>query len=104
MGATDDYRKAHVEEPDVGPSLAALIKDLSRSKGDQPHQHERASGAMNLHWDKRYRRLAEGEIIQEGDECLTDTHLGWQPANCIGQAAPSPLYTSHRVYRRLKSA
>lgn len=53
-------------------------------------------------WDHRYRRLEEGEIIQEGDQCLTDSHLGWQPAkHTVGQRAPNPAYTSHRVYRRL---
>jgi hypothetical protein len=55
-------------------------------------------------WDPKYRRLQEGEIIQENDEVLTDSHLGWQPTNkrCIGTPAPDPSYTSHRVYRRLK--
>lgn len=54
-------------------------------------------------WDNRYRRLNEGEIIREGDECLTDTHLGWEPADhTIGQRAPDPAYTSHRWYRRRK--
>lgn len=48
-----------------------------------------------------YRPLAEGEIIQDGDECLTDSHLGWQPAaNTVGSAAPDPSYTAHRMYRR----
>lgn len=48
-----------------------------------------------------YRRLDEGEIIREGDECLTDSHLGWLPAGrTVGQRAPDPLYSSHRMYRR----
>lgn len=48
-----------------------------------------------------FRPLTEGEIIQEGDECLTDSHLGWQPAaHTVGQAAPNPNYTAHRMYRR----
>lgn len=52
-------------------------------------------------WDDRYRVLREGETIEPGDECLTDSHLGWRPAtNCIGQKAPDPLYTAHRMYRR----
>lgn len=52
-----------------------------------------------------FRPLREGEIIQEGDECLTDSHLGWLPAaNTIGQAAPYPYYTAHRMYRRPLSA
>jgi hypothetical protein len=55
-------------------------------------------------WDERYRMLDEGEIIQNDDEVLTDSHLGWQPTNlrCVGTPAPNPLYTSHRMYRRLK--
>lgn len=53
-------------------------------------------------WDHRYRKLKFGEIIQEGDECQVDKPFGWKPANCIGQPAPDPAYTSHRVYRRLK--
>ena len=51
-------------------------------------------------WDN-YRLVLEGEIIQAGDECLTDSDLGWQPAGrTVGQAAPSPYYTAHRMYRR----
>jgi len=53
-------------------------------------------------WDPRYRMLKKGEIIQEGDEVLTDSHLDWRKdVLCIGQPAPDPLYTSHRMYRRL---
>jgi len=52
-------------------------------------------------WDDRYRQLIEGEIIETGDECLTDSHLGWQIAtNAIGLPAPNPHYTAHRLYRR----
>jgi hypothetical protein len=54
-------------------------------------------------WDNRYRMLNEGEIIREGDEVLTDSHLGWQPAkHAIGQPAPCPYYTAHRMYRRAR--
>lgn len=54
-------------------------------------------------WDNRYRPLREGETILSGDECLTDSHLGWQPAkHDIGGKAPDPNYTSHRMYRRLR--
>lgn len=61
-------------------------------------QEQKARG-----WDPRYRRLNDGEIILEGDECLTDSHLGWQlETHCIGTPAPDPAYTSHRIYRRLK--
>lgn len=53
-------------------------------------------------WDNRYRPLNEGETILSGDECLTDSHLGWQPAtHDIGEKAPDPNYTAHRMYRRL---
>ncbi len=51
-------------------------------------------------WDNAYRPLRKGETILSGDECLTDGHLGWQPANCVGEQAPDPHYTSHRMYRR----
>lgn len=55
-------------------------------------------------WDSRYRPLKEGEIIREGDEYLTDSRLGWQPAtHAIGGHAPNPSYTSHRMYRRAQS-
>lgn len=51
-------------------------------------------------WDQRYRMLNEGEIIQHGDEVQVDKPFGWEPATQIGQPAPCPYYTSHRVYRR----
>ncbi len=53
-------------------------------------------------WDSRFRPLREGETILSGDECFTDSRLGWQPAtHDIGGKAPDPNYTSHRMYRRL---
>jgi hypothetical protein len=54
-------------------------------------------------WDQRFRRLDEGEIIIETDEVQNDDG-SWQLTNarCVGTAAPCPLYTSHRVYRRLR--
>lgn len=53
----------------------------------------------------KYRRLEEGEIIQEGDEydnCRNPWHddAVWVPATCIGDRAPDPQYPSHRQYRR----
>lgn len=55
-------------------------------------------------WDDRYRMLNAGEIIQAGDEVLTDTHLGWRAAkHAIGEPAPDPLYTAYRMYRRLRA-
>jgi hypothetical protein len=56
-----------------------------------------------MSWDNKYRPLREGETILAGDECLTDSHLGWQPAtHDIGGKAPDPAYTSHRMYRRIR--
>lgn len=52
-------------------------------------------------WDHRYRRLEEGEIIEEADEHMLDDG-SWELTNCAGQKAPNPNYTSHRWYRRLK--
>lgn len=46
-----------------------------------------------------HRMLAEGELIMPGDEYLDDVH-GWLPARMVGEHAPSPVYTSHRQYRR----
>jgi|GEM_PF-3437636 len=51
-------------------------------------------------WDHNYRRLDEGETIMEGDEVQVDKPFGWRPTICVGKKAPSPLYTSHRIYRR----
>lgn len=53
-------------------------------------------------WDHNYRRLEKGEIIRASDE-VQDDDASWQPArHCIGEEAPDPSYTSHRVYRRIK--
>ena len=56
-------------------------------------------------WDHRYRMLDEGEIIRASDECQHDDG-SWPCDNgrCAGQPAPSPAYTSHRIYRRRKDA
>lgn len=53
-------------------------------------------------WDQRYRRLDEGEVILATDDCQQDDG-SWLPDNgrCAGTKAPSPSYTSHRIYRRL---
>ena len=56
---------------------------------------------MSEYWDHRYRRLDEGEVIQAGDEVLIDED--WEPASSVGARAPSPLFASHRWYRRLKT-
>lgn len=56
---------------------------------------------MSEYWDHRYRMLDEGEVVQAGDEVLIDED--WEPAACVGARAPSPLFTSHRWYRRRKT-
>lgn len=54
-------------------------------------------------WDDNYRLLNEGEIVLATDEILDD-HGNWMPpTNSVGKPAPSPMYTSHRKFRRLKS-
>lgn len=52
-------------------------------------------------WDHDYRMLEMGEIIRASDEVQNDD-ASWAPACCVGEAAPDPAYTSHRIYRRLK--
>lgn len=47
-----------------------------------------------------YRLLKEGEVILDTDRFFDETISEWVKPNCIGQPAPSPDYTSHRVYRR----
>lgn len=54
-------------------------------------------------WNHKYSRLNEGEVIQASDEVQNDDG-SWRSAVCVGQPAPDPNYTSHRVYRRLKAA
>lgn len=50
-------------------------------------------------WDLKYRRLKEGETILATDHVQVKD--GWRLAEfAIGQPAPDPMYTSHRVYRR----
>jgi hypothetical protein len=52
-----------------------------------------------------YRRLAKGEIIQEGDEVdacrdpWRDDPV-WVPAKNVGEAAVDPAFPAHRIYRR----
>lgn len=56
---------------------------------------------------ENYRRLEEGEIIQEGDE-YDNCNNPWKddavwipvPYMHIGQLAPNPNFVSHRQYRR----
>lgn len=55
-------------------------------------------------WDHAYRQLEKGELIRETDEVQFDTKpVSWGPPGpTVGKRAPDPLYTSHRIYRRLK--
>jgi hypothetical protein len=52
----------------------------------------------------KYYYLKEGDIIKEGDEVEMSEGLNapvkWVKTKCVGQKAPSPLYISHRKYRR----
>ena len=57
---------------------------------------------MSEYWDHRYRKLEEGEVIQPGDKMLVDKE--WEPASCVGGRAPSPYFTSHTWFRRLKAS
>lgn len=52
-------------------------------------------------WDHAYRMLKEGEIILASDEVQNDDGSWISPGRTVGMKAPSPHYTSHRVYRRL---
>lgn len=57
-------------------------------------------------WDKRYRQLKAGEIIQEGDEvdaCVDNRRddAKWVPVkHRIGEPAPDPRFPAHSIYRR----
>ena len=53
-------------------------------------------------WDHRYRRLAEGETIRATDDVQNDDGTWRRAQYAIGEPAPNPNFTSHRVYRRLK--
>ncbi len=53
-------------------------------------------------WDHSFRMLEEGEVIRLGDEVQNDDGSFDLAVRCVGQQAPSPHYTSHRVYRRAK--
>ncbi len=53
-------------------------------------------------WDRRYRRLEEGETIRSTDDVQNDDGSWKRAQHAIGKPAPNPNFTSHRVYRRLK--
>jgi hypothetical protein len=53
-------------------------------------------------WDHNFRQLREGEAIQLGDEVQRDDGTFDLAVRCIGEPAPDPCYSSHRVYRRPK--
>lgn len=53
-------------------------------------------------WNPKYRILKEGEIINEGDQFMVSSAMGWMDAQItIGAKAPNPQYASHAIYRRL---
>lgn len=52
-----------------------------------------------MSWNSNYRMLQEGEVILASDEIQNDDG-SWRPATAVGKKAPSPRYTSHRIYRR----
>jgi hypothetical protein len=52
-------------------------------------------------WEN-YRQLKKGEVIKDTDEFLEDKK-GWRKTICGGGLAPDPQFTSHRMYRRLKT-
>ena len=53
-------------------------------------------------WNQKYRCLEEGEIIRATDDVQRDDGTWERAQYAIGKPAPSPNYTSHRVYRRRK--
>ena len=44
-----------------------------------------------------YRNLERGEIVQEGDECLSTLHLRWVPAQLLGSEM---MFDLGKRYRR----
>jgi len=57
-------------------------------------------------WDKQYRMLEKGEIVQKGDE-VDACRDGWRDdpewklaVHSVGGPAPDPCYPSHRRFRR----
>lgn len=56
----------------------------------------------------KYYYLKEGDLIKEGDEVEMSEGVNaqaiWVKTKCAGQKAPSPLFISHRKYRRLISS
>lgn len=73
--------------------------DAALSTGIDGERGEASARAPDA-WDHRYRRLEAGELIVASDEVQNDDG-SWRAAVCVGQQAPDPAYTSHRVYRRL---
>ncbi|UIJ43694.1 hypothetical protein LZK98_11395 [Sphingomonas cannabina] len=82
-------------EGELGEIAAEIARALSRLSPPQ--------GTEQGKWDHRFRRLDQGEIIAATDECQRDDG-SWAPAVCVGEPAPDPNYTSHRVYRRAVDA
>lgn len=72
---------------EIGKEIADLRRVISDTAGAS--------------WDQRYRPLIWGEVIQPTDECRRDDGA-WVTGICVGEKAPDPSYTSHRIYRRLR--
>ncbi len=47
-----------------------------------------------------YITLKKGDIIKKNDEVFNDDKKTWKKTICVGQLAPDPSFTSHRIYRR----
>lgn len=75
-----------------------IVSDLQNERDEALAASPNAASAA---WDHRYRPLVSGEIIAATDECRRDDG-SWATGICVGQTAPDPAYTSHRIYRRLK--
>jgi len=66
-------------------------------------------GGIKMAWDKRYRMLKKGELVEMGDEvdaCADGWRdpPDWQAAvNSVGERAPDPQYPAHRLFRRVCS-
>lgn len=99
----NDTDMAHVD---------ATLKLIDPSRTWQVSQWQRVvyTAQTVTNDEVRYRRLEEGELIQEGDEidsCVNAWHddAVWKPVtNGIGTPAPNHNYVAHRQYRRPISA
>ena len=103
-GASSDHvRRVLREGADVCNAAIAALVSAPADPAPAPADVVEATKGRSTDW-VNFRQLSEGEIIEAGDEVLTDAHLGWRPAgSTVGQTAPNPNYTAHRMYRRALS-